>query len=78
MENLAVTVSDNQADGGGVGQCHHGNDAVVAAVLSVNMEVTLVEDASQSYGRTARNASRKPLWYVPSGPTRRSPRCRAC
>lgn len=50
-------MSDNQADGGGVGQRHHGNDAVVAAVLSVNMEVTLVEDVRHSYGGTAQNAS---------------------
>lgn len=38
-------MSDNQADSGGVWQSHHGNHAVVAAVLSVDMEVTLVEDA---------------------------------
>lgn len=42
---LAVTMSDDQADGSGVRQSHHGNHAAVAAVLSVNMEVTLVKDA---------------------------------
>lgn len=50
-------MSDNQADGGGVGQCHHGNHAVVATVLPVNMEVTLVGDARHSYGGAAQNAS---------------------
>lgn len=50
-------MSDNQADGGGVGQRHHGNHAVVAAVLPVNVEVTLVEDARHSYGGTAQNTS---------------------
>lgn len=40
-------MSNDQADSGGVGQSHHGNHAVVTAVLSVDMEVTLVEDAHQ-------------------------------
>lgn len=55
---LAVTVSDNEADGGGVGQGHHGNHAVVAAVLSVDMEVALVEDARHSFGGITRDAWR--------------------
>lgn len=40
-------MSDNQADGGGVRQSHHGNHAVVAAVLSVDMEVALVDNTRQ-------------------------------
>ena len=78
-----ITMSDNQSHSRRFRQSQHGDDAVVATVLSVNMKVALMTKRTQTWCFSDELVDYE-VWKcadrdlnTPSGPARHSPRSQA-